>query len=343
MIKEADVGIHFLGEEIYAGTAVILVVLGLFLIVQLFNTINRIQDTSRWRFLILILVFFFYTLTSIFMPDSLADIETIEIAGFALGRGVILGIYYTHYVIKELSIQETRYFSVKWLSWSCLATFMIAVVAYLIQPDGIRAMTTVLRYLPVWMSVYFTVIVFLMVFRRLKTNINHNVELWSILLIGYLGIIFVSSMTVSVAFDDLKYVNVILANIGLFFTMCAYFMKHFYQVRKEREWLERFGVISEKGQILNSESISMQDFGLTPREIEITQLILEGLKYDDLAEELFISPKTVSKHASNIFRKCDVKNKEGLISLFSNPNHSERKLHSINSKSAHTTRSDKEK
>lgn len=45
---------------------------------------------------------------------------------------------------------------------------------------------------------------------------------------------------------------------------------------------------------------------LTRREIEVLQLITEGLLNKEIAQKLCISEKTVKNHVSNIFRKIDV-------------------------------------
>lgn len=42
---------------------------------------------------------------------------------------------------------------------------------------------------------------------------------------------------------------------------------------------------------------------LTPREQEVMVLLAEGLSANQIAEKLFISPKTVENHRSNIMRK----------------------------------------
>lgn len=52
---------------------------------------------------------------------------------------------------------------------------------------------------------------------------------------------------------------------------------------------------------------------LTTRETEITRLIVKGNIYKDIAKELFISEKTVTKHIQNIFAKVEVSNKVELI------------------------------
>jgi len=45
---------------------------------------------------------------------------------------------------------------------------------------------------------------------------------------------------------------------------------------------------------------------LTPREQEIMVLLAEGLSSKEIADKLFISPKTVDNHRSNIFRKLNL-------------------------------------
>ncbi|MFC1822847.1 response regulator [Thermodesulfobacteriota bacterium] len=53
--------------------------------------------------------------------------------------------------------------------------------------------------------------------------------------------------------------------------------------------------------------ISDQPYGsLTPREQEVMRLLAEGLSTKQAAEKLFISPKTVENHRSNIFSKLDL-------------------------------------
>ena len=54
-------------------------------------------------------------------------------------------------------------------------------------------------------------------------------------------------------------------------------------------------------------------FNLTQRESEIAGLITLGISYPKIAEQLFISDRTVSKHVQHIFEKLDIKNKYQLL------------------------------
>lgn len=46
------------------------------------------------------------------------------------------------------------------------------------------------------------------------------------------------------------------------------------------------------------------DYGLTAREVEILQLLVDGLKLRQIAEKLFLSRHTVDSHIRNIIELC---------------------------------------
>ncbi len=56
---------------------------------------------------------------------------------------------------------------------------------------------------------------------------------------------------------------------------------------------------------------------LTPREIEITSLIIKGYTNNDIAEKLYISPNTIKTHVRNIYSKFGINKKKELKRLFS--------------------------
>ena len=47
-------------------------------------------------------------------------------------------------------------------------------------------------------------------------------------------------------------------------------------------------------------------YGLTPRELEVVQCIVEGCSNKDIARQFTISEETVKRHLSNIFDKTGV-------------------------------------
>jgi predicted ATPase/DNA-binding CsgD family transcriptional regulator len=54
---------------------------------------------------------------------------------------------------------------------------------------------------------------------------------------------------------------------------------------------------------------------LTPREMEVLELLVAGRTNPDIGEELFISPRTVSVHVTHILEKLDVENRSAAVAL----------------------------
>lgn len=54
---------------------------------------------------------------------------------------------------------------------------------------------------------------------------------------------------------------------------------------------------------------STEDYNLSPREIEVLEQLSKGLKYQCIAENLFLSKGTIRKHVDNIYSKLQVHNK----------------------------------
>ena len=52
-----------------------------------------------------------------------------------------------------------------------------------------------------------------------------------------------------------------------------------------------------------------QTYDITEKQSEIIELVIEGITYKQIAEKLFISPKTVDNHIQNIYKKLNVNSK----------------------------------
>jgi NarL family two-component system response regulator LiaR len=63
---------------------------------------------------------------------------------------------------------------------------------------------------------------------------------------------------------------------------------------------------------IRQKSASKDDNGLTVREKEVLMLIAEGKANKEIAEELYISVKTVKTHVSNLLMKLDVEDRTQL-------------------------------
>ena len=60
---------------------------------------------------------------------------------------------------------------------------------------------------------------------------------------------------------------------------------------------------------ITSDKVQLEEIKLSKRETEILEHLSKGLNYQQIAENLIISPSTVRKHIENIYKKLQVHNK----------------------------------
>lgn len=72
------------------------------------------------------------------------------------------------------------------------------------------------------------------------------------------------------------------------------------------EQFDQIGARLEARSAIGDASEAQLPAGLTEREAEVLRLVASGMTNSDIAEALFLSAKTVSRHLSNIFTKIDV-------------------------------------
>lgn len=60
---------------------------------------------------------------------------------------------------------------------------------------------------------------------------------------------------------------------------------------------------------------TVESLGITPREMEILQLIAEGLSNKEIAERAFVSENTVKTHSSRVFEKLGARRRTQAVQL----------------------------
>ena len=53
--------------------------------------------------------------------------------------------------------------------------------------------------------------------------------------------------------------------------------------------------------------------GFSNREIDVAELVVQGLRNKEIGEKLFVTEKTVKYHTTNIYKKANVKSRTRFI------------------------------
>lgn len=86
-----------------------------------------------------------------------------------------------------------------------------------------------------------------------------------------------------------------------------------------RNLLERSQIMQAEWKFEKSEfepeniEIRLESLKLTPREIDVLNLLTLGLSNIDIAEKLHLSPRTVEKYVSKLLRKSETSNRAELV------------------------------
>jgi two-component system, NarL family, response regulator LiaR len=69
------------------------------------------------------------------------------------------------------------------------------------------------------------------------------------------------------------------------------------------------------GEPFHPDDTKREALGITPRELEILELIAQGLSNREIAEKLFVSENTVKTHSSRVFDKLGAKRRTQAVQL----------------------------
>jgi DNA-binding CsgD family transcriptional regulator/PAS domain-containing protein len=76
----------------------------------------------------------------------------------------------------------------------------------------------------------------------------------------------------------------------------------------------KIAVIIEPAPPLEAGAIALRAYGLTPRELEIAELVLQGHATAEIAARLVVSELTVQQHLKAVFEKATVRSRRELVS-----------------------------
>ena len=69
----------------------------------------------------------------------------------------------------------------------------------------------------------------------------------------------------------------------------------------------------ESGPPFSADNSTIDQLGISKRELEVLQLIAQGMSNREIADRLFLSPHTIKSHSSNLFAKLNARRRTEAI------------------------------
>ncbi len=263
------------------------------------------------RFLILGLLFVVYNATGGFLPTDnfpgpfiLQYIITYSVA-------ITLCIYIVYYLYKEYDIVVLKFnSSIRNLAIFTTVSFItLFLVPYLVT--GSLASARILFTIPISVAA----IIFLFIFyRRISNPSNSNAFILKRNRLSIISVGSIALLPICTVIGDYQWLTFTVMNLAFYAITTIEVDRYLYFIENNNRMHEVFA-LKKKQKI---EAIERKFFyeDLTRREIEVALSILSDLSYRNISKDLFIAESTVSKHASNIFKKTSVKNRREFLKRF---------------------------
>ena len=306
------------GSEMHIVTffiiAVQLILLTNFVIISL----KKRDSKSTNRFIWFTISLISYNFFSGIFPDTNIPIPLSIQYIVAYGVGLYTALYYVYYVYSEFDIGHLKFFTLRHLMIILISAFIFFFVLPLIiwQDIGIAKYSFI--FIPVAVAIAFLVKISAPLIELYKekggaTNRFYRDRIAT----GYLTLLSIVLMPIIVALGDFQVVEQLIVNAGYFVLAVALIRINIYQDLKIEQFLHRLGYTDDAREAKNIVILKyFSNLDLSKREIEVANLILDGKSYKHIGSYLFIAEGTVSKHASNIFKKAEVQNRREFVRRF---------------------------
>tara|TARA_R110002074_G_scaffold76560_2_gene174133 strand:- start:3907 stop:4824 length:918 start_codon:yes stop_codon:yes gene_type:complete len=271
----------------------------------------RKYSSGYKRFLYLGILFITYNLTGGFLPIENFPGPFILQYIITYGVAIALCVYIVYYLYKEYDIVVLKYnSSIRNLAILVSGSFIILFLVPYLYTNSLNS-SRLLFTLPV------SIIAFLflgMFYERISNPSNPNEYILRRNKLSMISVASIALLPVLTFIGDYQWLTFTVMNVAFYAISIIEIDRHLYFIENMTKIYEVFAMSKEKAIHLADAKIIYEN--LTRREIEITLSILSNHSYKQIAKDLFIAESTVSKHASNIYKKTGVKNRRQFINRY---------------------------
>ena len=271
---------------------------------QLISCAFNSKDKSRWHFLYLTFFFLAYNVTSGLLPNdkySILKEVQLSIAWFFGGTMVVCFIYY---VFSEFGIKPIAFYTVRRMNIIFTIVFVGLFVIPFCLSNKYRFSVVIFMVMPIIIIGAFTYNTVKILVKKSHECLEKYFRLR--MHSAYFAALMIFLTAIIATIGDYQTLEHIVANSAYMIIGLAYIRHIIYKANAIYEVYDNNFRKERK----------FNQYNLTSREIEIATLILQKYKYKEIADMMYITEKTVSKHASNIFKKTEVKNKKDFLKNF---------------------------
>lgn len=302
-------------------TTLVSVILQFYIVVHFSIEYLKTSKPSGLRFLNLTIYLLIYNIVSGLLPNEnykFFPMNLQMLLAYAVGVGVAL--YYVYYIYKEFHIKAPGYLSLKVISIVLISSFLIILLIPTLLGIPFNDVKHFFLLIPIILGTMFLYNVsrplqklYLSKQEDYQKHLKHRIKT------AYIALLCIVQLPIINLIGNFQIIEQSIVNVGYFILTYALIKNEIFIASQKEMFLESLGY-DESENVENSKSLIdiFETYNLTKREKEIAKLILQNFTYVEIGETLNISPKTVSKHASNIFSKAGFKSRDdfkGLIKL----------------------------
>ncbi|MEJ7558128.1 MAG: helix-turn-helix transcriptional regulator [Pedobacter sp.] len=298
------------GTEMHVVTFIFAILEIILFSYQLIYYLSRPQDKGRYWYLILLFLLIVYNITGGLFPDPGIGIPIVVQNIIAYGSGFIMASYFPFYFYKGFELNRLRFHAIYGVLLFLLLPYLVFfVIEYSIHQN----LDYAIKY-GIVVPFFYSLVLLWAIIRAVYLKYRQNRNNWEVIAVC-LAVVPWVSMTVLAYLHASQLIEVIFTNGGFVVITIIFISKSITQAKLEYQQLIDLTI---NGVRPTSFQENCCQFQFTKREIEIVQLLRQGLKYQIIANQLHISELTVKTHVQNLFEKAGAKNRTELIHKLEN-------------------------
>jgi DNA-binding CsgD family transcriptional regulator len=279
--------------------------------------LSRPQEKTRKFYLILLTLLIAKNTASGLFPDpDITSIPLIIQYGITYGAGFVMASYFPYYFYRAYNLHSMKWHATKGIFYFLhIPFFSVFITEYLITKNIDSAINHGL-YIPAVYGLFLGYSILKGIQARLREDIDKYAKYELMAL--FVAVIPYATLAFCAYFRISQVKEVILTNGG-FTIITILFVRN--SIKQSREEYEKLQLLNNYQKTKNDElednaniiiEENMTRYLLSERQKEVARLVLQGWKYREIGDNLFISLGTVEKHIEHIFKKTSVNNRKDL-------------------------------